>query len=132
MTKQEWIDAEKKIDFWNWIELDCDGYKINFHESRIKSKIVISLYVNGEIKGEWFNKDCEERKRFYQEHKSRFYKSRLQEARMRKLAKNVGHEFRSHYSYWTMHWSSFKSLKAHLIKNNKEIKWLNEEEWVKQ
>jgi len=131
MTKQEWIEAEKHLSQFTHLEFMCDEYALTIYEMRYKNRIVISFYVNGWFKGIWYD-ECEERSRFFRKIEKRIYKDKKVETAMKRLYKMDKKEFKPTFSEYLCYWTSFKSFKSHLIKNNKEIKWLNKPEVVQQ
>lgn len=38
------------------VHLKCDGYSIFLNLERFKMKLVIGIYINGSLKGDWFSK----------------------------------------------------------------------------
>lgn len=123
MTKEEWESVERKLCFpADSVHLKVDGYNITLWVMIYKMKMVIAVYVDGHIKGEWLVKDCDIRRRFYQRSK----RSLLTAAEKKKLARESKSyqkeilEQATHYSF-SAYWNSFRSLKRHLIKNNESI-----------
>jgi len=68
-TKEQWKEIELQLDaLFSPVYLKCDEYYVGFALVRNKSKLVINVYVNGWIKGEWFgvgDKMSEEARRFW-------------------------------------------------------------------
>lgn len=57
-TKEQWKEIAIELDKqFSDVYLLCDGYYLLYRMERHKNKLVISAYVNGEIKGEWFGFD---------------------------------------------------------------------------
>ncbi|TEB10024.1 hypothetical protein Pmgp_02719 [Pelotomaculum propionicicum] len=104
----------------------CDGYEVTLRLGRISQfKNAILVYINGEVRGEWLLKDCEERRRFFQPVK-RSVLSRKTCSGLRKISKKLRQKAGlpdpdAKYTYYCPYWTSFKSLKRHLIKNNDSI-----------
>lgn len=127
MNPQEWKEVEKSLeDLWSLVKLKCDGYEVAFALRRISQmKNGILVFVNGGFKGKWLLEDCEERRRFLCPLKKSVYSKKQQEGLKKfskRLRKKVGLpdpdvKYTCYYPYWT----SFRSLKSHLIKNNKSI-----------
>ena len=64
MTKQEWAEVEKRIMGGHFVELRIEGRVITLHLVRIKMRLVVAVYVDGEMRGKWLScsVDCPERK----------------------------------------------------------------------
>lgn len=130
MTKDEWKKIEEILNATWAVKLLIDGYKIDLILLReTTTKMVIGVYINGKIKGEWIRNDCEERRRFFQDKKRCMIKS---DAKTRKSLKMTASEFKAFREKYTIHsyspyWSSFKALKNHLIRNNDHIEILRKE-----
>ncbi len=127
MNKEEWNKVEEELKhFYNPIKLNCDGYEITIILQQLKPmKNGIVLYVNGEIHGKWIIEDCEERRRFFRPIKKSVLKGKQKEFFMKVYrTKKQRQEFeeKNKYTAYSYIWTSFRSLKRHLINNNKEIK----------
>jgi len=59
LTKEQKSFAIKELETWNHVQLMCDGYEISLRIQRQKMKLVVGIYVNGEIKGCWCTKHQE-------------------------------------------------------------------------
>lgn len=123
MTNEDWAYVEESLKIpFKFVTLECDGYKLDLCLQRINTyKMAICFYVNGYLKCEWFN-DCEERRRFFK----RAEKSILTpegKKKFKKMSKKKQAELHDSYFYETYapYWTSFKSLKKHLIENNESI-----------
>lgn len=129
MNQDEWKEVERALQItYHSVKLNIDGYNITLRlerESAFKNKIVI--YVNGTFEFKWLFKDCEERKRFTNKRtKSRFKKSDLTYGeKVSKKQEKLNEEFlkseENKYYYYSPYWTSFNSLKRHLIANNEKI-----------
>lgn len=53
LTKEQKAFAIKELETYNHIKLLCDGYEISLRIQRHKMKLVVGIYVNGEVKGCW-------------------------------------------------------------------------------
>ena len=123
MTKEEWESIERKLCFPGaYARLKVDGYSITLKVMRYKMKMVIAVYTDGYIKGEWLVEDCDIRRRFYQRRKHSLLtaadKKKL--AKERKSVQKAVQERAAYYSF-SPYWASFRSLKRHLMKNNESI-----------
>ena len=138
MTKEQWAEVEKRATApWGYAKLDCDGYIISIRRERYSGlRDCLVVYVGGVWKGEWAKEDCEERRRFFCPKKKYFHtaKGRAQmQAHRAKLTKREIEWLKSQFkdsaifdidacfTYYLPIWPSWKPLKAHLVRNNKEI-----------
>lgn len=139
MTKEDWQTVEKSLDVpYSKVELMCDGYRVALQltpmsKSRHVVRYMIMVYVDGWMRYEWLNKDCEERRRFLcpcerfsSKPKQRAALKRIQKQLSKKRMREMGldtalfdpdHKF----TYWNPYWTSFRALKRHLVANNVEI-----------
>jgi hypothetical protein len=127
MTPQEWKVVEENLKvLYHPVKLNCDGYEVTLIlEQTGQFKNAIMVYIDGVVKGKWITNDCEERRRFFQPVTKSLWSTK-QLASMKKLSKKMRRKFegRSKYTYFRPYWTSFQSLKKHLIKENKEIQLL--------
>ncbi|MFZ2949535.1 MAG: hypothetical protein WA003_08620 [Desulfuromonadaceae bacterium] len=127
MTKAQWDAVEKSLTHqYAKVVLICDGFSLQLGIRKIaEMKLAIAFSVNG--RGdyvEWMKTDCEERRRFFRPY-TRSVWSKPQLDMMKKMTKkqlqnrslDPGKTFTTYYPWWT----SFKTLKSHLIKNNTSI-----------
>ncbi len=128
-TAEEWKEIEDRLSgFYGTVVLRVDGYKITLQVQRIKVRqYAIMLYVEGVFKGKWLGEDCEERRRFCCP-RTKFLWSR-ENRRLGKKAKqrlkSINIDMDKKYIWHTPYWTSFKALKAHLLKNNVNIEYTN-------
>ncbi|SDI49901.1 hypothetical protein [Paenibacillus naphthalenovorans] len=124
ITPQDWKDIEQKLkSFYRKVVLVCDGYELTLILERYNQyRNVISFYVNGVIEGKWHIEDCEERRRFFSPKTKSIY-SPKEMAKFKKISKKMWKELaaKNKYTYYQAHWSSFRALKSHLVKNNNVI-----------
>lgn len=124
MTNDEWQQIEKHLC---WVgskaDLQIDGYNVTLIVEPEKSlKNVIVVYVNGKLDIAAAESDTDIRRRFYQRHKGS-----LLTASSKKKLKKESKAFQKQvaekatYYYYYPFWSSFKSLKSHLMKSNTSI-----------
>lgn len=132
MTKQDWKEVEESLkSFYSIARLRCDGYEVAFVLKRISQmKNGICVYVNSVLEGKWLLEDCEERRRFLCPMKKSVY-SRKQKEGLKKFSKRLRTRLDlpdpdKKYTYYLPYWTSFKSLKSHLIKNNSNIELVRE------
>ena len=127
MTKDEWRKAEEALQqFFTTVKINADGYELILRLERIGTyKNAVMVYINGEFRGEWLARDCEERKRFMHK-KTRSLLSTKEMANYKKLTKRQQKELAERYNdlkydSYSPQWPSFGSLKRHLIANKKDI-----------
>ena len=123
MTKEQWEQAEKSLSLhYGRVEMKIDGYDVTIVVEPLKAlKNVLVVYMNGELKGKWLSEDCEERRRFFQKHTKNLL-SRKEQKRLAREKKAVREAVgKTTYEWYSPYWTSFRSLKSHLIKSNKSI-----------
>lgn len=127
MKKEEWKQVEAAATaFYPTAYLKVDGYDVALTLVRVSTyKNEIAIYVGGVFRGEWLGKDCEERRRFCQR-RERSLLSAKQKADFKKLPKKQQKDLlnRYHsltYEWYEPYWSSFGTLKRHLLANNKSV-----------
>lgn len=129
-TADEWnqLKAMMQLPFGT-MKFLIDGYNVTFQRTMASAnKLTTMTYVNGEFRGGWSTCDNdqpkhEEAKRFLQL-RSKAYHSVKEQKRMKrtlgaKYARSIGVD-KKHY-WCDPCWNSFNSLKAHLLKHNKNI-----------
>lgn len=124
MTKDEWEQAENALhSLFNYVKLNIDGYEITLKLERVGTyKNVIMLYINDKLDFKLLLEDCEERRRF-----ARIRTRTLLKADSKKWLKKQSKKLQAEltekctYTYYEFWWTSFNSLKKHLIKNNTNI-----------
>jgi hypothetical protein len=134
LTKAEWEQVEEHTkSFYSPVALMCDGFHVILKLERISAfKNNICVYVNGRMV---FNKEThlEETRRFCFP-SVRFMYSGKQRASWKKepkwLLKEMGIKPDRTYTTYLPFWGSFKSLKAHLGKNNENIELLKDWKYV--
>lgn len=124
MTNAEWKKAEELLSYHRMVDLLVDGYRVSLVLVREGMKLYIQVYVNGEFKGKWITEDCEERRRFLCKSKRCLVKPSAKKEL--KLTKKEFEKFKEKYTYYyySPYFSSFRTLKSQLIKNNKNIQLL--------
>jgi hypothetical protein len=125
MTKEEWDKVDAVINNpYRSITLMCDGYKLGLLSSVCKQRVVTMIFVNGEYRGGWSLKDCEERRRFHRRvvHSSYSPKEKVKYRKWgKRMLKEINIDLDRTWESYTCFWTSLRSLKAHLIKNNTSI-----------
>lgn len=126
MTKDEWDQVEKAVESQFCVtNLTVDGYSLKLILERIgRYELGIAVYIDGEIRGEWIMKDCEERRRFYRR-STRSVLNKKEKDMLKKMSKKRRDEFAKEYNttydVYYPYWQSFRALKKHLIDNNNDI-----------
>lgn len=130
LTAEEWKLIEKELSsIYGYVVLMIDGYKVTLAFQQYKVfKNVLVIYINDYIRGEWLSKDCEERRRFYcctklYVHTAKFRKSLKKLSKRTLKAMNIDPDVK--FPVYRPYWTSFKALKAHLLRNNESIEWVN-------
>ena len=129
ISNAEWQKIESElIPTFGRVTLEIDEYTIDIVVAAIsKLEYRYAGYVNGKIKGEWLISDTPEaeeiRSRFYRKQKKSLLNSK-EKKRLARERKAIREEVESHMTYYTYspYWSSFRSMKNHLVKNNSVIK----------
>lgn len=134
LTKQQWQALDDKIWRFDIGRLKIDGYIINIRltPSRKEMNLHYSVYVNGEMRGEWTKIESEIGAKFWFEKKiksgikfARAIEKELGKKKAQKMGlgmdsvevKTIGH---------IPYFSSFQSLKASLERNNDSIELIEE------
>ncbi len=123
MTQEDWKQVEEKLSWpYGVAILHCDGYRLTLQVKQDKMRLVILFYVDGWFKGEWLLNDCEERRRFCRPQERYIHPAKMRTPKLIKIHKKYGWPLpdKKITSYWPW-WNNFKTLKAHLIKNNKSV-----------
>lgn len=124
MTKEDWKFVEERLSSpFGFVKLNIDGYDVALTVEPVKPlKYVIVVYVDDKIKGEWLMNDCDIRNRFYKCSKHSLLSTK-EKNELKKRSKKFRDYMLNNSIYYTYEpcWKSFKSMKAHLIKNNNSI-----------
>ncbi len=130
-TKEQWQDIESKLDsMYSDVHLLCDGYYLLYRMERSKNKLLISVYINGWMKGEWFgvgDKASEEARLFWRPS----IKAKYTAKHIKLYEKIYGKrecKKKGIYDKQTMYWPSWnrpKPIITHLKKTCKSIEILD-------
>lgn len=128
ISKEQWEQIERQLGgVFGRVELVCDGYKVHAQVQQTAMKLVIAVYVDDFIKGEWmFNEAKSEIPLKFHQEKKRFFFS----PKLRKLYTKWGKsrmwtkEERARYaedakrtcSHWWPYWTSATAFCRHLRK----------------
>lgn len=122
-TAAEWTEIDERLKhFLEPVHLRIDGFEVWLELRQISQfRNAIFVYVNGYFKGKWFVDDTEEAKRFFPLRRINLYSP----AERKRLIKAVGKrqaersfglsKYREQRGW---NWTSFRSLKRHLVENN--------------
>ncbi|MCP4695874.1 MAG: hypothetical protein GY862_03340 [Gammaproteobacteria bacterium] len=136
MTESEWHEAATQLKKLRSlpVNLDVDGYRISLQLEQFETyRNVIMVYINGRYEtkhtmkknGKW----TEEGRRFFQLSVRRAYPRKIKEKAIKSLGlRVVNREFPEIDDVWEIrypYWRSFRSLKRHFIKENKQIRLLS-------
>lgn len=128
ITKDQWQKIEQELShaFGN-VKLKCDSYDVTLQITPVGNlQYGILVYVNGHWKGKWIVEDCEERRRFFRpvEHFLHSAKERLELLKIyggKRASKEDVERINRKLTSYASHWTSVKSLRRHLEKNNQEL-----------
>jgi hypothetical protein len=134
MTKAEWDEIKQTLSFpWGSVTLLVDGFTLTLQVKRVSDlRFEIFPYVNGEFKGIWARDKTEEAVRFLRLKTVHLYspaqKAKFTKGLSKKAIKEWLPDLDKKSTYYSWGWSSFASLKAHLIRNNKSIELVRSKE----
>ncbi len=127
MTKEEWDLVKTSLaDAYGRVHLVVDGFNLSLQVTRVAPmKYEICPYVNGKFEGRWLTQKTEEAVRFMRPQKVSLYSPKDKAALTKGLSKKQIRELIPNLdvtkTYYTWGWSSFVSLKRHLLANNQSI-----------
>ena len=128
ITKDQWGEIETHLSYaFGCAKLTCDGYEVTLQVVSVNTlQYGIMVYVNGLFNGKWLIEDCEERRRFLRP-TQRFLWSAKERVAMLKIyggkraQKKDVERINRKITWYSSHWTSVKSLRRHLEKNNREL-----------
>lgn len=136
ITKEQWEEIEKSLSRpYGGVKLRCDGHDVSAIVMTDKMKLVIEVYVDGFIKGEWLLNEHEIGVKFYEKKtKYTLRQKEREEARKnmnnKRLGKDLREMFKRHYedkfSYYLPSWTNAKSFCRHIRKTCKSIELIEE------
>ncbi|MXS82252.1 hypothetical protein [Nitrosomonas oligotropha] len=136
ITKEQWQKIEKSLSYpYGSVKLRCDGYDVSAFVMTDKMKLVIEVFVDGFIKGEWLLNEHEIGIKFYEKKtKYTLNKKEREEARKNMNNKRLGIDLRemfkrhyeNKYSYINPCWTSAKSFLRHIRKTCNTIELIEE------
>ncbi len=124
MTVEDWKEVETRLSIpYSSVKLKIDGYDVTIgHAMEKPLKYCLVIYIDGIFKTKWVLEDCEIRRRFCSKHTKNLLTAKEKKALMRQrkaLREQIMKDMT--FEWYSPYWSSFRSLKSHLIKNNKSI-----------
>ena len=128
ITPEQWKRVEAALlPPYARVDLKVDSYQVTLclrWAGALKFQIV--PLVNGEFRGEWLFKDCEERRRFARPRTRSLWPpakvAQITKGMSKRHAKQFADERLSgEITHYWCGWSSFAPLKRHLIKHNASI-----------
>lgn len=126
LTAEQWQEVEKRLSMqWGSIKLRCDGHEVFAVVKSDKMKLVIVLYIDGWMKGEWLKDESEIGVKFFDK-KTKYLSNRKERAdalknmNNKRLASDLRSFFKriyeAKYSYFSPVWTSAKSFCRHIRK----------------
>lgn len=138
MTREDWQIVEDKLFRYPLasISLLVDGRTVRLHNVRDKQRIVIAVYIDGWIKGEWLNPDKECPERAYMRAQPKYVFGKKYRDNLEKLEKKLGKKRAKELgvasdrnakriSYWPW-FPSVRALKSQYEKTFKSIELVTE------
>lgn len=129
MTADEWKKAEQMLlPPFGHAKFLIDGYNVTVETRRTSStKFSLVVFVDGVFKGKWLTEDVEIRRRFCFEGKKNVLTGKAKQDFIKEFGKRAYNRIVKenpemiHIIYYTPCFGSFRTLKAHFIKNNTSI-----------
>lgn len=131
LTKEQKAFIFKQLNsLFKTVYLMCDGYEITLKIERYKMKLVIGIYVNGSIKGDWFidSKNHPESKFLAIRHKSHYSAKNKAEIikAFGKREANKRFDLDKKYEYRLPYFNTAQVALNHLIKVSESIELVTE------
>lgn len=134
MTKEDWEKVEKKLSsIFGRAKLMIDGYEITIcYVQETVTKYCLAVYVDGKIRGEWLLEDCDIRRKFFHESRKQLFTAKEKAKVIKEVGKRAFERYmkenpdRYYITSYEPYFGSFRTLKAHLIKNNTSIELIEE------
>ena len=136
IRKEQWEEIATAL--WRpygHVKLRCDGHEVSAIVMTDKMKLIIQVYIDGFIKGEWLLHEHEIGVKFY-EKKTKYLstKKEREEARKNMNNKRFGKEFQAFFkrqyeakfTYVLPYWANAKSFCRHIRKTCKSIELIEE------
>lgn len=128
-TKEQWKKIEMHIQYTLFgAKLQIDGHVVWLRMVMHRMTGKIAVNVDGQFKGEWLTPEHEMARRFFRTQELSLFTGKQISRFERKFGKRAAkeHGFYKKVTTVSMFWGSFSKMKAHLIKNNDSIVWLDD------
>ncbi|SFK92800.1 hypothetical protein SAMN05216302_102146 [Nitrosomonas aestuarii] len=136
-SKEQWLDLEDELSRpFGRVKLKCDGYEITAAVERTKMKLVVSIYINGFMKGKWLlDQDCDESRKFLRRVRKYLVNGKKRTELLIKSRKRGAHkEMREFYQglldrhsfYVLPYWPNPKAFFRHIRKTCAEIELMDD------
>lgn len=121
----ERIERELSVPY-GMVDLDCDGYRVAIRvEPYRKLSYSLTVYVNGQWRGEWVKGQCEEARRFMCPSSRSLYtpkrKAEIVKALGKRQAAKVFPKLNEKMVIYLPNWRSPRSMLRHFCKTNERI-----------
>lgn len=126
LTAEQWQEIEETLSTQlGSVKLRCDGHEVFAIVKSEKMKLVIVLYIDGGMKGQWLNDESEIGVKFFDK-KTKYLSTRKERASALKKLNNkrlpsdirpfFEKIYEAKYSYFSPVWTSAKSFCRHIRK----------------
>lgn len=135
LTKAQWKQFEEDIWDIKFPKLLIDGHKVSvkYAIDRKRMKVVFEVYVDGYIKGEWYNSDSKIGKKFWAETKrypmlkiARSTEKSIGKRSAKRIGWSVSDAKEKPVVIRQPHFSSFRTMKTTWERNNDSIELYHE------
>lgn len=127
MTKDDWIQAEKKISLYTSLELKIDNDNISICMRFVgKTELNYVVFINGVMKG---LEDEEKQVKYRRKIVKPIYSTKLKKKVKKYYGKNYLKEWPTlddQYIWYSPFFKSFKTLKNQYIKRHPKIYWVKD------
>ena len=127
ITIEEWKSVEDALKSpLSNVKMMIDGYNVTIAHAMVKPlQFCLAIYIDGKFDFKWAMDDTDIRRRFCCKHTKSMLtakdkkKLHVTDKQFQKLKKK--HSF----DWYDPYWNSFRSMKAHFVKNNKSIELIS-------
>lgn len=125
ITPEQWKEIETSLNMpWGRVRLRVDGYDLELQVQQIEPlRFAIIPFVNGWSRGAWLSRNeagewCEEARRFLPIKRRCLFSA----AQLKRAGKKLAKVWRQKtFEHRSLYWTTFASLKRHLVANNESI-----------
>lgn len=119
LSKQQIDAAAQELNTGKDLHLNCDGYDITLRIERFKMRLVVGIYVNNKLKGEWLTQpENHVESKFFKSSFKSFYSSARKATLIKEFGKravkkaipNLDAKFEYKVPYFTTALSALKHL----------------------